>query len=41
MEDIKLVPMEEKDVEEITHIIRKALSEEDAQAAKKGYLHYI
>ncbi len=41
MENIKLVLMEEKEVEGITNIIRKALSEKDAQAAKKGYLHYF
>jgi hypothetical protein len=41
MENIKLVLMEEKEVEGITNIIRKALSEEDAEAAKKGYLHHF
>lgn len=41
MENIKLVPMEKKEVERITNIIRKALSEEDAEAAKIGYLHHF
>jgi len=41
MKNIKLVRMEEKDVEKITNIIRTALSEEDAEAAKKGYLHHF
>lgn len=41
MDDIKLVPMEEKDIGCIVNIIKLALFDEDAEAAETGYLHHF